>query len=943
MDSRNSSGRISEHKKHLLFPLLAPETNHQPQELMILNTKISKPPFPTDFVSRPHLVERLNKGLQHKLILLTAPAGYGKTTLLNEWTETITDSYAVSWISVDHNDTNTIRFWNHMISSLRSLDTSLANATLSPFSLTQLSSIENALTMFINVLSAIPHNLVLILDNYSAIDNPSIHKSTTLLLEYLPSHVHLVITCRTLPPLPLARLRIENQLVEISATDMRLTAKEIKPFLIKICGRVPQENVLTTLEDYTEGWIAGLHVAARDLQRHIAINTFNDIQRTGYHRYIRDYLDDEVFSPLPMHIQDFLLHTAILDHLSVAACDAITDQRNSLVLLEWLEQNNLFIIPLEKGLNNYRYHRLFRDFLLDRLQRIHPDLFPIVHRRASAYYEQNGVEIKAINHALAAHDIENVTRFIEKIWATAIETGEMSLLRRGLENLPTEIVHSSFKLAFFYAWYQFFMGNFSTVVDCLKEMKTRLATIREGSVTDDELSDLQQMQKKVEFLQALVVTSWCDTPLSDDLPLNVLKQISDHDLFSQCMGLLNTSITCWRANTTGSTIQPFKPTKLSRQNPRDVAKEVLSHCLLAQIHMQQGHLRHAERNFEQALQLMRSDHETLQEYGYPAYLGMGQLLYERNNLDEALMRLVESITQSQRQGNEEMLTYSYATLARVKQAQGEEENALQFIHLAEQGTQKDAVSFGAAAYVSICRARLFLSQGETAAAQESLRRSKLLSIENFNHTILARILLAQGRYEEAFKRLEQLFRSARKSKKIGSMIETSMLLALVCQKQAKISEALAFLEQALSWAETEGYFRLFVDEGKCMSEAVGTFIDLQQQREHLLPGSTSISYGKKLLATLRNHPGDSAVPHANKLDKLAKLNLTLAEPLKEREIEVLYFIAAGLSNQEIAQKMVVAITTVKWHIKNIYGKLNIRSRAEAIAFVHRQQLFERNE
>jgi LuxR family maltose regulon positive regulatory protein len=175
------------------------------------------------------------------------------------------------------------------------------------------------------------------------------------------------------------------------------------------------------------------------------------------------------------------------------------------------------------------------------------------------------------------------------------------------------------------------------------------------------------------------------------------------------------------------------------------------------------------------------------------------------------------------------------------------------------------------------------------------------------------------------------------------MIETSMLLALVCQKQAKISEALAFLEQALSWAETEGYFRLFVDEGKCMSEAVGTFIDLQQQREHLLPGSTSISYGKKLLATLRNHPGDSAVPHANKLDKLAKLNLTLAEPLKEREIEVLYFIAAGLSNQEIAQKMVVAITTVKWHIKNIYGKLNIRSRAEAIAFVHRQQLFERNE
>ncbi|HET8846527.1 MAG TPA: LuxR C-terminal-related transcriptional regulator, partial [Ktedonobacteraceae bacterium] len=307
---------------------------------------------------------------------------------------------------------------------------------------------------------------------------------------------------------------------------------------------------------------------------------------------------------------------------------------------------------------------------------------------------------------------------------------------------------------------------------------------------------------------------------------------------------------------------------------------------------------------------------------------LGQILYERNDLDEAMIYLSECITLSQQQNDEETLAYSYTIVARIKQILGEEESALQLIRFAEQQSQKRQLSSKVAIYISLCHARLLLAQGEVEAAYQELQRSDLY---NFNHTLQARILLAQCKYEEAGEALDGLFTSSKLSQKIGGMIETQILLALIYQKQSRMFESLKFFERALSLAQKEGYCRLFVDGGPYIGELIEIFLDREQQKGTSLSGSL-VEYAKKLLSAIRFSVDDTTLAYKS---KFIKFNQSLVEPLRERELEVLYLIAVGLSNQEIAQKMVVAISTVKWHIKNIYSKLNIRSRAEAIALVYK--------
>lgn len=918
--------KYSEQPKDVSQLSLLAETHTRHTESMVLTAKISKPPLPTNIMSRSHLFEKLNKGLQRKLTLITAPAGYGKTTLLNEWVRSITDSHTIAaWLSIDWGDTNATRFLSHMITLLVALDIVRDSAALTRFSLAESSSIENIFTMLINAFMDVPQDLVLILDNYPVIDTPVVHKGIAFLLEYLPRHIHLIIAGRTRPPLPWARLRIEDQLVEIDATDMRyIASREAMQFLKQAFGKVPGKDALGIVENYIEGWGVGLHVAANVLQEHVT--TTNLV--IGYHHYIRDYLNYEVFAFLPEHLQDFLLKTAILDDLSGSVCDAVTERNDSLLLFEWLERNSLFIFPLENQPGKYRYHKLFRDFLLGRLQSMQPNLIPMLHLRAKKYYEQNGLAGKAIDHALAANDIESAIYLIEEIWITIMEKNEISVLQRWFENIPAKLISSSPKIALLCVRYQFIIGDFSAVKGGLREIKRQLAAMGEVSETVCSPDAFTEMVKEIEFLYALLAAVWCNAPLEAGLPISLLKQISARNIFLQNVGLLNASIVYWLKNDRGLAVQPFSLAKLRDQDDYQVYGELMALCLLAQMHQHQGHLRQAELSFKRALEIMNLGNGALQKYKCQANLGLGQIFYERNDLDTAMMYLSECITLSQQQNNEEMLAYSYTLLARIKQVLGEEECALQLIRFAEQQAQKRHLSSRVGIYIALCHTRLLLARGEIESAIQELQRSGLY---NFNHPLQARILLAQCKYDEAGEVLDRLFTNSKLSRKIGSMIETQLLLALVYRKQNRMFESLEFFERALSLAQKEGYCRLFVNEGAYIGELIEIFIEREQQKDTSLSGPL-VEYAKRLLSTIKIPVDDTTLAYKS---KFIKFNQSLVEPLRERELEVLYLIAIGLSNQEIAQRMVVAISTVKWHIKNIYSKLTIRSRAEAIALVHK--------
>jgi len=518
---------------------------------VLLTTKLHIPPAWPDLISRPRLIEQLNAGLHRKLTLVSAPAGFGKTTLLSEWVHAGVGSreYGVgskehtserpptpffAWVSLDESDNDPTRFLAYFIAALQTIETNIGRGVLSSLQSPQPPPTKAILTTLINEIAAIPDRIVLVLDDYHLIEAQSIHDALTFLLEHLPPQMHLVIAAREDPPLPLARLRARSQLIELRATDLRFSSSEAAEFLNRMMSLDLSAEDIAALERRTEGWIAGLQLAAISMQGHKDVSGF--VQSfTGSHRFVLDYLMEEVLEQQSESVQTFLLQTAVLDRLTGSLCDAVrfgvaetprfgsakspTGQGNGQATLETLERANLFIVPLDEERRWYRYHHLFADLLRQRLHSIQSEQVPTLHLRASEWYEQNGFTDGAIEHALLAEDFERAVHLIEEhvdaIWAC----GEHAKLRRWLDWLPVEVVYSKPHLCVFHAWLLFTGGQQDAAERCLQAVDRALApsnycTTETSPIEEDQPpgSDRMKLRGRVAAIRAFVASYRSDAP-----------------------------------------------------------------------------------------------------------------------------------------------------------------------------------------------------------------------------------------------------------------------------------------------------------------------------------------------------------------------------------------------------------------------------------------------
>jgi LuxR family maltose regulon positive regulatory protein len=926
------------------------------RDVPLLRTKLYIPPLRPGLVLRPRLIERLNAGLGQngsfvrKLTLISAPAGFGKTTLLGEWIAGC--EWPIVWLSLDEGDNDPARFLLYLVAALQTIEArqsavgrigeDVLNAFQSPRSL----PVEPILTSLINEIAEGLDTFTLILDDYHVIEAQRIHNALTFLLDHLPPRMHLVIASRTDPPLPLARLRARGQLAEFHAADLRFTADETAAFLNQVMGLSLSAKEIATLETRTEGWVAGLQLVALSMQGRDDVAGFIHAF-TGSHRYVLDYLAEEVLARQPQNIQAFLLHTSILNRLSAPLCDAVvgigdspgqpigkpTSREtggfktcgfvdSSEQILEHLERNNLFIVPMDDERRWYRYHRLFADFLRARLERDSGASLPergsivLLHRRAAEWYERNGLQTEAVGHALAARDFEWAARLIEQVAWQTLMRGEVNTLLNWLGVLPEEIICARPNLCIIHAWALFLTAQPMEAI----ETRLRDAAASEGEGAARAEQDLDRFQGLSAVLRVLLTLFQGDASHTAELSHQTLERLPKENKFLHSLLVLNQSISlAWSGNFPAAGQAYAKAARLGLETGSTLLT-LFATCQLAELQMIQGRLCQAMRTYRQARQLASGPDGRPLPLAGVVLIGMGELLREWNDLDAATRHLTEGIELCQQWG--EILAFDgYISLARVRWAQGDADSALDLFQKVAQLARRFDVTEMDDWLVAAQQARLWIAQGNLEAANQwaaEQRRhvggqtedtSYSFFVHEWEQFTLARLFIVQDKAQEALALLAPLLLAAESARRMGNVIENLVIQAMAHQAQSDTSQALTALARALALAEPEGYVRIFVDEGTPMAELLRS-----AAVRGIAPG-----YVGKLLAAFD-------APHF-----LISPSLPLSEPLSERELEVLRLIAAGLSNREIARQLVIELSTVKWHINNLYGKLNVHSRTQAVA------------
>jgi LuxR family maltose regulon positive regulatory protein len=912
----------------------------------LLTTKLYIPHPRPNLVPRPRLIARLNDTLRlgHKLTLISAPAGFGKTTLLSEWGQG--SEWSVSWLSLDEGDNDLTRFLAYFIAALQTIRTDIGKTALTLLHSPQPPAIEVVLTSLVNEISALLDNpsigsghrpsigsgagFALVLDDYHLISVQSIHHALTFLLDHLPPSMHLIIASRTDPPLPLARLRIRGELTELRAADLRFRPDEVAAFFNQVMGlSLPVENVVA-LEARTEGWIAGLQVAALSMQgcdpEHLAesIQTF-----TGSHRYLLDYLAEEVLHRQPENIQTFLLQTAILDRLSGSLCEAVTGQVESQTTLERLERANLFLISLDDERRWYRYHHLFADFLRHRLQQSYPGMMAELHHRASEWYEQYGQITEAIGHALATPDFERVGRLVEQIAPTMFVRREMTTMKGWLEALPEAQVRARPRLSLAYAWVLLAGGQLDAVEPRLRDAESHFgfSTLDFGPETEATIqnpeSEIQNREARgqIAAIRSLAACFRGEVGRAVSFSRQALDDLPEEDLYLRSMMTINIALNL--TGSYGSNIDVAAAGRVLAEAARasqasdDPHTALLTLALLAETQIARGQLHRAAETLQQSLQLAER-HVLHSDQTWPvacAAIGLGEVLYEWNELDAAAARLQQCLELSETEAGYAAWSIDYLPLAHLYQAQGAPDLAHEMIHRAEQLARQSNITW-LKTRAAACRAKLWLRQGHLATAVAWAEECGLKIGADIGYrregeyATLARVWITQGKVEQALALLAWLLDVTEAANLMRSVIEILVIQALAFQSQDNTTEAINTLERALVLAEPEGYIRTFVDEGAPLA--------------HLLrqAASRGISpeYVNKLLAAF-----------AEATDTAPAMPQPLVEPLTERELEVLALIAAGMTNQEIAQALTITLGTIKRHLHNIYGKLDVRNRTEAVA------------
>ena len=891
----------------------------------LVSTKLRPSQARPKLVARPRLTDRLEREAARKLTLISAPAGFGKTTLLVEWLrERAGSEGSVAWLSLDEGDNDPTRFLSYVVAALRSVEGEIGEGVLSALRSPEPPHIEAITAALINELAALPEELTLILDDYHLIDSGPVHGIVSFLLEHQPPNVHLVISSRIDPPLPLSRLRARNQMMELDAAELSFTPEEAVTFLDSVMGLGLSAEGVAALEERTEGWIAGLQLAALSMRDRKDVSGFVKAF-SGSHRDVLDYLAEEVLERQPGQMRAFLFQTCVLDHLSGALCDALSGRSDGQAILERLERDNLFVIALDDDRRWYRYHHLFRGFLRTRLQRESPERVSELHRRAAAWYEQNDLISEAVGHALVAEDYERAADLVERVVGEMWFRGEVMTLLGWLESLPEEAKRRRPRLLLEHATALLWVGRLEGVERLVREAERIVGAAAEDSGEGPPPS-AENIHRRYLLGYAAATRAWHANLLGNpqsgiELARRALALLPDDPRPRTFAAFTLAAAYTFGGDFEAASAAFAETAELGLAAGHDyLTLEAMGYH--AELQMARGRLREADCILRRALVVAAERGDVSLPATGEVHVAMGELLYEWDDLDSAEDRLTEGVRLAKRTGQIGSLVDGYVSLSRLKQAQGATDDAIEAAREAERLARSSGVS-QFIVEVAAWKSRLHLAQAELTAATSEWERVSVgdddpIFVREIEQIAHAQLLVARAEQGEALRLLADLREAAQATGRTGREIEILALEALALQAKGKKERAVSTLAQALALAEPEGYVRTFVEEGLPMAELLSEVLEAQQ-RDRLTP-EVPAYYPRKLLAALDRDASGAAT-----------LGAELPEPLSEREREVLTLVAAGKTNQEIAEDLFVALSTVKTHIKNIYGKLDARNRTQALA------------
>jgi LuxR family transcriptional regulator, maltose regulon positive regulatory protein len=880
----------------------------------LIKTKLCTPQPRSRLVTRSGLLAQLEEGSQRALTLLCAPAGYGKTTLLAEFiaerakSEELPSSFC--WVSLDEGDNDPVRFLAYLVQALdkaRPGTGAQASTLLHSFPPPPGRSI---LTLLINDLHALASPIFLVLDDYQFISNPAIHDGIVFLLDHLPANLHLIIATRSDPPLPLARLRGHNRLLELRAQDLRFTSAEAADFLHQVMHLPLSAQEIDTLENRTEGWIAGLQMAAVSMQGRS--DTAGFIQAfSGSHRYILDYLTGEALDGQPAEIRVFLLQTSILGRFCAALCAAVLGlgEPAARASLAYLDRANLFLVALDDEYCWFRYHHLFADLLQARLKQSRPDQVNRLHARASEWFEQNGYTIEAIQHAFSAQDYERAGELIERYGPANWSRSDPSILSLAI-NLPPQMLLKRPRLGLYQAWIWIAQGQVRSASSLLRELSEHLPA---GSPEPEQ----RWMRTVLDLLWSYTHITGKDAllPLPD---IEALERMPAQDL-----GLHNTA----------DTLSAFL---LCRRGEFEAAGEILHRSVerdfagsgstaipmaipfLARIRLMQGKLHAAANLCREYLEPGTQRGKAFSYTGGSLNIVLGETLREWNDLAEAEAQIQTGLRLNEPWHNLLTDVIGYSALTRVQEAQGDLEAAFETMRRLEEMLQGRTRPPDQEDELRALKVRLWLAKGDLASAGAWADQLGLGDPNDPRHELdcisLARVRIAQERYAEAHSILENLVQVKDEEKRSNRQMKIDLLLGVALAGQKRFPEAFQALESCLSLAEPEGYMRLFLDTGGPLQELLNAYL----RTNH----SIYRAFVQKILAGFSSHALASPA-------EIARAGLT--EPLTARELEVLSWMVEGLSNRQIADQLILSEGTIKFHVHSILGKIQVHSRTEAIA------------
>jgi len=873
-------------------------------QIPLLTTKLNIPLLRPDRVSRHRLTTRLNKnlwggdGFLRKLSYISAPAGYGKTTLVLEWLDQLPEWVSgsklvrpVAWLSLDENDNDPARFLAYIIAAIQGIQPGCGDATRAIMQSPQLPPWEILLTTLLNEMAAIPDPYILVLDDYHCIQTPEIHQQVGFLLEHQPNRMHVVLTTREDPLLPLSRLRAGGQMAEIRQEELRFSSQECAEFLKDVMGIPLSEAEIEALDRRTEGWIAGLQLAAFSMQGYDDpagfIKSF-----TGSSRFVLDYLVEEVYKRQPVAIQDFLLKTSILDRLSGPLCDFLTEGSNGQVTLGTLEGANLFIIPLDQSRTWFRYHRLFSEILRHRLRTDNHITESGLHKRASLWFQLHGFMDEAIHHAIAAGNWERTSELLMSFNAEMLKRGETITLVRWFSKFPPDIIQANPELSLAYCWPLILTGQLETAAPLLDQL-------------EQAAKEIPTLLGEVLVAQSHLALSQGDHARMVERSQRALKNLPKESVNSRGIAALNLVLAYWHMGQMEATEQVVGEAIEAARATGNQYSLITAIIFKGRVFAVRGQLHQAREVFQQAIE---------QGGKIPinalAHLDMSALHYEWNNFPESENHLQAAIELSKRGQNNEFLAASYMFLTHLRLAQGDPDGARRVLSRIQDMMHAGEIPPATYQRAVATQVQFSLAQGDLETALELADQLNdqvdCHPFYRFTGLSKARLLIAQKEIQAARNYLNQLYEKALGRGWVYAQIVIRIWQTLTADTK---EEAVRYLGEALQTAQSGGFIWTFVEQGEALRPIL-------QECAHL--GITP-EYIGKILTTIQQ------------VDNLQPNQAGLVEMLSDRELEVLRLLVAGLSNREIAQQLVISLGTAKTHIHNIYGKLDASNRAQAIA------------